>query len=236
MRSDLCFRSRASASTGSCRWEKGICGVPSVSTSTTITVSGITKVSTMCCSRGRLRTRTVGCNDASGWVACSTTTTVARPEDVVPRGRRTAERNSAPSTDAPVAVSRELKELAAQIEAVTEEDLELLGEILIRADREKQAELLEEVEIRRRLAAHMARGGAGILFVVGVGVLVATVMRAGWLAARPFLGFGLLGGLIVLRALQRWYRASEVRERIVLMETEALAAKMVTEEMPAEVR
>ena len=161
---------------------------------------------------------------------------MARPEDVVPRGRRTAERNSAPSTDAPVAVSRELKELAAQIEAVTEEDLELLGEILIRADREKQAELLEEVEIRRRLAAHMARGGAGILFVVGVGVLVATVMRAGWLAARPFLGFGLLGGLIVLRALQRWYRASEVRERIVLMETEALAAKMVTEEMPAEVR
>jgi hypothetical protein len=51
-------------------------------------------------------------------------------------------------------------------------------------------------------------------------------------------GFGLLGGLFVLRALalQRWYRASEVRERIVLLETEALAAKVVAEEMVADVR
>jgi transposase InsO family protein len=68
--------------TGSCRWERDICDGPSVSTSSTTTASGTTKVSTTCRSRARPRrqTRMEGCTGASDSVACSTTTTAMRPD------------------------------------------------------------------------------------------------------------------------------------------------------------
>ena len=64
----------------------------------------------------------------------------------------------------------------------------------------------------------MGREGAGFLVLVGVAILVATVMRIGFFAARPFLGFGTLGGLLLLLGLRGWYRAGEVRERVALID------------------
>ena len=124
-----------------------------------------------------------------------------------------------PEGDVP-AVPRDLAELAVQIRILSPRRLELLGEMLSRADREEHAQLLEEVELRQKLRAHMGRFGAGFWVLAGAAILVATVMRVSYLAARPFVGFGLLGAVLLLAGLRRWYRASEVRERVTMIDAD----------------
>ncbi len=132
-----------------------------------------------------------------------------------------ADSNVVAGEDEVPAAHRKLAELADEIERVPSDDLSVLADMLLRADRPEHAQLLEEVEIRARLRAHMGRDAVGFLVLVGTGVLVATIMRAGFLASRPFLGFGLLGALLLLLGLRGWYRAKEVRERLLLIEAHA---------------
>jgi CRISPR/Cas system CMR-associated protein Cmr1 (group 7 of RAMP superfamily) len=54
-------------------------------------------------------------------------------------------------------------------------------------------------------------------------ILVATFMRVGFFAVRPFLGFGMLGAVLLLRGLRRWYEASEFRELHALFEEKIVA-------------
>jgi len=124
-----------------------------------------------------------------------------------------------PEGDVPAA-HRDLAELAVQITTLSPKRLEFLGEMLSRADREEHAQLLEEVELRQKLRAHMGRFGAGFWVLAGAAILVATVMRVSYLAARPFVGFGLLGAVLLLAGLRRWYRASEVRERVTMIDAD----------------
>jgi hypothetical protein len=124
-----------------------------------------------------------------------------------------------PEDDVP-AVNRDLAKLAVQIATLSPRRLELLGEMLSRAGREEHAQLLEEVELRQKLRAHMGRFGAGFWVLAGAAILVATVMRVSYLAARPFVGFGLLGAVLLLAGLRRWYRASEVRERVTMIDAD----------------
>jgi len=122
-----------------------------------------------------------------------------------------------PEDDAP-AVQRDLAELAVQIATLSSKRLDILAGMLSRADRAEHSQLLEEVEIRQKLRAQIGRGvDAGFLVLVAVAILVATVMRVSFLAARPFVGFGLLGAVLLLAGLRRWYRASEVRERMMMI-------------------
>ena len=125
-----------------------------------------------------------------------------------------------PEDDVP-AVHRDLEELAHRIGGVSPRRLEILAGMLSRADREEHAQLLEEVELRERVRARMGRGGAGFWVLAGAAILVATVMRVSFLAARPFVGFGLLGAVLLLAGLRRWYRASEVRERTLMIDAKA---------------
>jgi hypothetical protein len=120
-----------------------------------------------------------------------------------------------------------LQELADRVETVDVDDLPVLAEMVCQAGHEDHARLLEEVELRHRLDAHAGRGRARILILAGTAVLVATVMRVAWFAERPFLGFGLLGGLLLLGGLRAWYRASEVRQRLPLADASAATEKIV---------
>jgi hypothetical protein len=132
------------------------------------------------------------------------------------------------STDIPARrASPELRELADQIETVAVDDLPVLAELVCRAGHEDHVRLLEEIELRHRLDAHAGRGVARILVLAGTAVVVATVLRVGWFVERPFLGFGLLGGLLLLRGLRGWYRASEVRQRLQLADASAATEEMV---------
>jgi hypothetical protein len=125
-----------------------------------------------------------------------------------------------PEDDAP-AVQRDLAELAVQIATLSSKRLDILAGMLSRADRAEHSQLLEEVEIRQKLRAQIGRGvDAGFLVLVAVAILVATVMRVSFLAARPFVGFGLLGAVLLLAGLRRWYRASEVRERMMMIDAD----------------
>jgi len=119
------------------------------------------------------------------------------------------------------AVHRDLEKLAAQIEMLSPKRLEILAGMLSRADQEEHAQLLEEMEIRQKLRAHMGRVDAGFWVLAAVAILVATVMRVNFLAVRPFVGFGLLGAVLLLAGLRRWYRASEVRERVTMIDAKA---------------
>src|ERR1035437_2580419 len=107
--------------------------------------------------------------------------------------RDTRGKKSPASEDAAPA-DPDLRDLAHEIGSLPQEDLAVLAEMLYRSDREEHAQLVEEVELRQRIIGHMGRGRAGFLVLVGVAILVATVMRIGFFAARPFLGFGILGG------------------------------------------
>lgn len=113
---------------------------------------------------------------------------------------------------------RKLAELAHQIEMISAEKLDVLAEMLSRADLEGHAQLLEEVGLRKRLRARMFLGGPSFWVLTGVAILVATFMRVGFLAARPFLGFGLLGVVLLLRGLGKWHDATEIGERMTLIE------------------
>lgn len=120
---------------------------------------------------------------------------------------------------------RKLAELAHQIEMVSSEKLDVLAEMLSRADLEEHAQLLEEVGLRKRLRARMFLGGPGFWVLAGVAILVATFMRVGFFAARPFLGFGLLGAVLLLRGLGKWHDAIEIDERMTLIEEKIVAEK-----------
>jgi hypothetical protein len=112
-------------------------------------------------------------------------------------------------------------DLASEVDEIQSEALAVLKEILSVPAEQDRGQILEDAEIRRRLDAHMGGAGAGFLVLVGTAILVATVMRVSWFASRPFVGFGILGGLLVLRGLRQWYRAADVRYRMKLHEARA---------------
>jgi membrane-bound ClpP family serine protease len=132
-----------------------------------------------------------------------------------------ADRNEALEEDAVTAVRREMAELARQLETTSPEELEVLAELLCDAGREDYKELLWEVTIRKRLRALGGRELHAFLVLVGIAILVATVIRVGFFVARPLLGFGLLGGVILLLGLRGWYLAKEVRERMLMIRANA---------------
>jgi len=134
---------------------------------------------------------------------------------------RDTQGEKSPASEDAAPAAPDLGDLAHEIGSLPQEDLAILAEMLYRADHEEHAQLVEEVELRQRIMGHMGRGRAGFLVLVGVAILVATVMRIGFFGARPFLGFGILGGLLLLLGLRGWYRAGEVRERVALIDARA---------------
>jgi membrane-bound ClpP family serine protease len=129
-----------------------------------------------------------------------------------------ADRNEALEEDAVTAVRREMAKLARQLETTS---LEVLAELLSDAGREDYEELLWEVTIRKRLRALGGRELHAFPVLGGIVILVATVIRVGFFVARPLLGFGLLGGVILLLGLRGWYLAKEVRERMLMIRANA---------------
>jgi hypothetical protein len=133
----------------------------------------------------------------------------------------TASAINAPQRDAAMAVQREMEELARQLETASPEELDVLARLLCHDDPQDYERLLSEVKIRKGLRAYRSRGAYGLFVLGGAAILVATVMRVGFFAVRPFVGFGLLGGMMLLWGLRGWHLASEVRERMLMIEVDA---------------
>jgi len=104
-------------------------------------------------------------------------------------------------------------ELARRIDALAEVQLDLLIALLARAGRAEREHLLDELDIRRSTESLAGRASSFAALALGVGILVAALLRAEFLA-RPYLGFGALGLLLLFLGMRGWYRATEVRRRI----------------------